>query len=82
MKADAKDLDFCSSGAHRLTTPASSPDDMRDLLSKIERKLSCCADARQDMQSLRDLLSSQLLNATALQATNYPPSHLSRETNC
>jgi len=81
MKANAKEAEYwVFLGAHRLTTQAGPPDVIRDLLSKIERKLSVGADARQDMQSLRDLLNAQLLTAKTLQATQYPSSYLSRDT--
>jgi hypothetical protein len=77
MKSDAEEVDSNLSGARRFRPPAGSADDIRDLLSKIEQKLPNVAEATHDLRALRNLLHSQLLNATNLQATNYPPHSLS-----
>ena len=79
MHSDAEEVDSNLSEARRFRPAAGSAEDIRDLLSKIEQKLPNVAEATHDLRALRDLLHSQLLNATTLQATNYPPHSLSAE---
>jgi alkyl sulfatase BDS1-like metallo-beta-lactamase superfamily hydrolase len=64
----AAEVGFHRSVDHALRTVASSDAGIKELLSKIERKLPNVAEASEDLQALRGLFELQLVGARTLQS--------------
>ena len=62
----AAEVGFHRSVDQALRTLASSDDGIKELLSKIERKLPNVTEASEDLQALRGLFELQLVGASSL----------------